>query len=106
MIIIRFIILKNPKAKVIQTELKLIYKTDVYHLMIVKKFDIHFLQRKIAFFNDSKSERFLTHDFIEIIHFIIAKGSLNSCKIICKFLKIAKVMCSQIFHNNLKTHRS
>jgi hypothetical protein len=93
-----FLTLKVLKTKNIQIEFKSTYGLEALAVLMVKKWQRCFQQGRMDQFDNPKFGRPLTNDLGETIGFMLADKPFSSCKVLCRHIRIGKVMCLRILH--------
>jgi hypothetical protein len=103
--IISFLTRKSLHASAIAAELKLVYKTEVLALSIVKKLHKRFAEGRTLLYDSPRCGRPLTNNFAEAISSMLKQRPYLSCKVLCRRFHIAKGTCLQILHDTISINK-
>jgi transposase len=99
--VIRFLTLKELKAREMQTGLESVYRPEAVALSTVKKWRIRFQEGRTAFIDDPRPGRPVTQDLAEAIQSMFTERPFMWCTLFCRQLCIGKVRRLRVLQNDL-----
>jgi hypothetical protein len=89
-VVLRFLTLKDLKAKEIQMHLTSMYDNEAFQISAVKKWRACFLQERTEFGDDQRSGRPANSDLTQVIAELIRECPFISCKTFGRHLRVSK----------------
>jgi hypothetical protein len=99
--VIRYLAFKNLGVTEIANELESVYGTDAPKYMTVSKWRLRIQDASDDLFDLVRSRRPSRSDLAALIQSLVRRSPLVSCKVVYRKLKIGKVTCMRVLHNDL-----